>query len=330
MRFHELYRDYETAGTDQIGELTYQTLGTIVRAHVVFYPERVYADAPRWDDAELSNVLHEWIERLHKPAIGTGDIPYAQMLTRAGGQLRVLRAMLVRSLSQLMDDRPLALERRVGRVEAHNLYKRIKRILMDEKDIFIAPAGARRGPGPEHYWTLAEAPAAEVSRSNGNQLARLAEVRTDEEWEVRWNKRPGKASRILTDEKLREFLVLVLRGAGGAVNLATLSEAFNIRFGLFTKLVDLENATDMWSDEDAAWYDAAADHVIEHLSPSALAELRAPAVPGEPPASDATATRGERELLALVQELAGGPEDRVQIYRAALRRLADDHNDEGN
>lgn len=329
MTFNELQREYETAGPEQVGALTYAFLGRMVRAHVVAYPERIYANAPIWDEAELSDVLHEWIERLHKPAVATGEIPFAQMLQRAGGELRVLRAMLARSLSQLMDDRPGTLERRVGRVEAHNLYKRMKTILLNDKRTFVPPVGATRGAGPEHYWTLAESPATEVSRLDAVAVARIAEARTDEGWEVRWNRRPGKASRILTDERLREFLLLVLRGADGAVSLATLSQAFNIRFGVFTTVVALEDAPELRSDDDETWHNAAAQHVIERLSPDAVRELSACGVAQPTQDTDAEAAPGERELALLIQEVAAGEDDRLFIYRAALRRLAEDH-EEGN
>jgi hypothetical protein len=282
----------------------------VVRATARTYPPAEYSDAGVWNRESLEDALHSWAEvRL----LGRGDL--SKMLARAAN-LGSFRGMLTRSFEQFL------LNRRPPSAVA-NLYSRTTKMLRDD-DAF-AEVGKSAASG-EQLWTLkrgSEQPAASSLRD----LVALAFELDDKQLAVvRYKPESDYESPILRKPKLKEFLVHVLGGAGGALDQATIGEVMARRFDLATvKFVELEPSHGEVAPElsDPGRHQVV-ESVIRRLGQERVAELQAfhsAAREGEPITEIDDLPRAVSETIAMIAPFAHTPEEADEIYDNVVAAL---------
>jgi hypothetical protein len=200
-----------------IGDKLADLLERLVRATARTYPAAEYSDAGVWNDASLSDVLHDWVEvRL----LRRGDL--AKMLAQASS-LGALRGALTRSFRQFLANRR-------ERTSSSNLYQRMTKILRDGSPFVAVGASTRSG---EQLWALEDRPVDRTPKSLRALVEAAFELDDETLKMIHYRQNSLKSSPILRNPKLREFLIYLLMRAEGALDQATIHQVITRRFNLW-------------------------------------------------------------------------------------------------
>ena len=199
----------------RIGPALYALLGRIVAGVAPVYPPAIYAPSGTWDQASITDLLHDWIgTRLLR-----GDL---EAMLASAASMQSLRAQLAASLRQLVINGR-------QRDSAINLYLRTVDLLRDDEAFRTVGEGT-----PAHrQWTVAADPRSEPSTMTLNALIAVAYVLSDMELKViRYGAHSLKSSPILRAGELKRFVEHLLAGAQGTLDATRIAEVQQHRFSL--------------------------------------------------------------------------------------------------
>ncbi|MDQ6768882.1 MAG: hypothetical protein M3Z54_02720 [Gemmatimonadota bacterium] len=227
-----------------VGRALQRLLGRIVLSTVQLYPPAEYSPDGTWESAACEDVLNDWVfERL----LTRGDLAVMLGSTETVQQLR---AACTTSLRQFLTNR-----RR--RSIASNLYKRIRDMLVTDKVFIVVQPSMNPA---DTTWTVADAPAAELSGLSPRELMRVANRLSDEDLQVvHYGPFSQKLSPILRKPRLKLFLTHLLKNSEGALPISAILDVFRFRF----MLVDAteQSLTDDVPDEYSDPTDAVSNHI---------------------------------------------------------------------
>jgi len=211
---NELRDEYRHAG---IGEQLLDLLSRIVWSTVRQYPPAEYSGHATWDQSTCEDILNDWIaERLW----GRSDLQAMLSSTNSTAQFR---ASLTTSLRQFLTNR-----RR--RSVISNLHKRVCSMLREDPTFRSLNPGS---PTVQSQWTLTGNDITRSSLCSVSELVQIAfELSDDELQVVRYGPFSQKLSPILRENGLRQFLMHILKGARGALEIDIIIDVMDRRFSL--------------------------------------------------------------------------------------------------